>query len=218
MKKILFFVILISCCLNLNAQQENDALVLIAEKNWAEATDSIDFSFIGNTGTVELVDEGLAITNPRMQDQMWDIMVFAVADFELERGHKYVVRLNLQVPSDGTYHVDLCSWDGSGASAIRQVSAKARKGFQIIDVEYPEYIISARKCMVVLGCGWVVGTTIIQEVEVFEKIEDNKEPIETAIKPIKPVKADDATYNLAGQKVNASYKGIVIQNGKKVVK
>ena len=218
MKKILFFVILISCCLSVKAQLEDDTLVLIAEKNWAEATDPIDFSFIGNTGTVELVDEGLAITNPRMQDQMWDIMVFAAANFDLEEGRKYVVRLNLRVPSDGTYHVDLCSWDGSGVSAARQVYAKARKGFQIIDVEYPEYIISAKNCMVVLGCGWVVGTTIIQEVKVFEKIEDNKEPIETAIKPLKPIKADDATYNLAGQKVNTSYKGIVIQNGKKVVK
>jgi hypothetical protein len=30
--------------------------------------------------------------------------------------------------------------------------------------------------------------------------------------------ADDALYNLAGQKVSESYKGIVIKNGVKVVK
>jgi hypothetical protein len=29
--------------------------------------------------------------------------------------------------------------------------------------------------------------------------------------------ADTVNYNLAGQKANASYKGIVIQNGKKVI-
>lgn len=38
---------------------------------------------------------------------------------------------------------------------------------------------------------------------------------------IKTVKADatenGATYNLAGQKVDENYKGVVIQNGKKVV-
>ena len=39
---------------------------------------------------------------------------------------------------------------------------------------------------------------------------------------VSSVKADEqpnsATYKLAGQKVNAQYKGIVIRNGKKVVK
>jgi len=29
--------------------------------------------------------------------------------------------------------------------------------------------------------------------------------------------ADGAAYNLAGQKVNAGYKGLVIKNGKKVI-
>ena len=40
---------------------------------------------------------------------------------------------------------------------------------------------------------------------------------ETAIKAVKATKADDAIYNLNGQRVNASYKGLVIKNGKKVV-
>jgi hypothetical protein len=31
-------------------------------------------------------------------------------------------------------------------------------------------------------------------------------------------KSDDAIYNLAGQKVSASYKGLVIKNGKKMIK
>ena len=41
---------------------------------------------------------------------------------------------------------------------------------------------------------------------------------ETAIQQVKAGKAEDgARYNLAGQKVGASYKGIVIQNGKKFI-
>lgn len=38
--------------------------------------------------------------------------------------------------------------------------------------------------------------------------------------PKADIRADGnpATYNLAGQKVNAQYKGIVIQNGKKIIK
>ena len=35
------------------------------------------------------------------------------------------------------------------------------------------------------------------------------------MKTVKTVKDNDAIYSLAGQKVGASYKGIVIQNGKK---
>ena len=37
----------------------------------------------------------------------------------------------------------------------------------------------------------------------------------TGINSVKSVVTDSAIYNLAGQKVNASYKGVVIQNGKK---
>ena len=37
----------------------------------------------------------------------------------------------------------------------------------------------------------------------------------TAIQSVKKAVADGAIYNLAGQKVNASYKGVVIKNGKK---
>ena len=35
------------------------------------------------------------------------------------------------------------------------------------------------------------------------------------MKTVKTVKDNDAIYSLAGQKVGTSYKGIVIQNGKK---
>jgi hypothetical protein len=39
----------------------------------------------------------------------------------------------------------------------------------------------------------------------------------SAIQGVKAVKADGAIYNIAGQKVNASYKGLVIKNGKKYI-
>ena len=39
----------------------------------------------------------------------------------------------------------------------------------------------------------------------------------TGIKPVNAEKVDGTIYNLAGQKVNASYKGVVIMNGKKMI-
>ena len=44
---------------------------------------------------------------------------------------------------------------------------------------------------------------------------ENTKGGETAIKAMKASMADGTMYNIAGQRVNASYKGIVIQNGKK---
>ena len=40
----------------------------------------------------------------------------------------------------------------------------------------------------------------------------------TGIQGVQAEKADAAAYNLAGQKVSENYKGVVIKNGKKVVK
>ncbi len=50
--------------------------------------------------------------------------------------------------------------------------------------------------------------------EIFVATEDTP----SGVKAVKAVKADNgALYNLAGQKVNDSYKGVVIMNGKKIV-
>lgn len=46
---------------------------------------------------------------------------------------------------------------------------------------------------------------------------DGSEEEATAIKSVKTVKEDGAIYNLAGQKVSASYKGVVIKDGKKYI-
>ena len=46
---------------------------------------------------------------------------------------------------------------------------------------------------------------------------DGSEEEATAIKSVKKVAENGAIYNLAGQKVNASYKGVVIKDGKKYI-
>ena len=71
---------------------------------------------------------------------------------------------------------------------------------------------------VILGIGWVAGTTVLKKAQVYETVGTNGSGGETAIKAINSVKDDNAIYNLAGQKVSASYKGIVIKNGKKMIK
>lgn len=213
MRKSLLFVIIMLNCLCANAQEENDTLVSLAKVNfeglaelplWSSFTD-------GETdATIEIVDDGIAITNPQVQDQSWQPQMTVIGDnLILEDGHDYIVRLTLKVPSDGTYWLCMGNWD---IRFFSQVAATARDGFQIIDVEYPEYKGRVVNAFVVLGFGWVVGTTILKEVEVLEKTST------AGIQRVRSVKDADAVfYNLSGQKVNASYKGIVIMNGKKLL-
>ena len=51
----------------------------------------------------------------------------------------------------------------------------------------------------------------------FDNISWEVEGAPTAIQKVQVVKAENGRYNLAGQKVDAAYKGIVIQNGKKFI-
>jgi hypothetical protein len=48
-------------------------------------------------------------------------------------------------------------------------------------------------------------------------LDGSEEDQTTAIQAVEKTVEDGITYNLAGQKVNASYKGVVIKNGKKMI-
>jgi len=212
MRKILLSVIITLSCLGANAQQKNDTLVSISKMTFEGLTELPNIYYSDQPETLELVSDGLALKNPQQLGEMWEPLIFVLGNLALEEGHDYVVRLTLKVPSDGTYWVDLCSWN-QGVSCARQLSVIASHDFQIIDVEYPEYKCRVIDGMIILGWGWVVGTTILKEVEVLEKTST------AGILSIKsPQGADGAAYNLSGQKVNASYKGIVIRNGKKFLR
>lgn len=214
MKKLLLLIILFLSCLTANAQQEDYTLVSLAKVSFEGLTELYQwtsFSGDGTDATIEIVDDGLAITNPRMQERDWYPQLIVVPDgsFNLEEGHDYIVRLTVKVPSDGIYMMNIGNW---GTNYSCHVPVKASDDYQIIDTEYPEYGRSTENAHVLLGCGWVTGTTIIKEVEVFEK------RITTDIQSVKSAKdTKDAIYNLAGQKVNSSYQGLVIKNGKRVV-
>ena len=173
MRKYLLSVIIILSSLSANAQSESDSLVSLAKVNFVGITEVPQWSSFDDQPDeiVEIVDDGLAITNTNMQSQSWQPQVVVVPNgsFDLEEGHDYIVRLTIKVPSDGTYMVNVGSYQN--AHNVCHVPVEAGDDFQIIDVEYPEYKYSVAEAdaHVVLGLGWVVGTTIIKEVEVFER-------------------------------------------------
>ena len=196
--------------------------VLIYEQDWQGVEYGpvwVDYTS-GDTDIFEDIkgtDDGLAITVNTKQGQIWTPQVMIIPDaFSLEAGHDYIVRLTLKTPSEGIYQVNMGSWP---ASTQYMVIVPASDDWQEFDVLFSNFgwdkgwfnSGDLSSCHVLLHCGWMVGTTIVKKVQVVEKTKGGT----AAIKPIKPVKADGAIYNLAGQEVSTSYKGIVIKNGKK---
>ena len=198
--------------------QEGDMpeLSFVYEKDWSGVEYSVSDA---EENLWEATDDGLAITNPQMQENIWDPMTIIAYDFSLEQGHDYIVRLTMKAPSDGTYQVNM----GSGSTNyLCKVPVTASEDFQMVVFEFPkfaedaEYVLGLEGgCHVILQSGWVVGTTIVKKVEVIENVGYSARGNTTGIKAAKASKADDVMYNLAGQRVDASYKGVVIQNGKK---
>ena len=168
-------------------------------------------------------DEGLALLNPEKQEFAGsNTILISTGGFSLEEHHDYMVRLNVKVPSDGTYVVNMGSWL---TNCIKEVPVSASDDFQVIDIPFSDFWgdITDREfkpieddAHVRLAIGLVAGTTVVKKVEVYEVVGSGaRGGDKTAINAVKATNADGAIYNLAGQKVDASYKGIIIHNGKK---
>ena len=198
-----------------------DGMKLLCEKNW----EGIDVSgpiweFEKPDWDYEGTAEGLALTNPTLKAEGWAAQMGVITDFDLEQNHNYVVRLTMKVPSDGTYIVRMGNWD---ASSLYELPVAGSDDWQVIDVQFPDFCGDIKtetgnlmeNCFVILQCGLVVGATVVKKVEVYEVLGSGARGGTTVIDSVKAVKSDGQMYNLAGQKVDASYKGIVIQNGKK---
>lgn len=205
---------LISMLTDNTGDNDEDDRELITEMDW----EGVRYDVIVEIGPSpwESTDEGLAITVPS-EAEPWNPMTYIAYKFSLEKGHNYIVRLTMKAPHDGTYHVGLGDFNG-GAWYSCEVPVTASNDFQAIEVKCPDFPGDVREGMLLLGCGKVVGTTVVKKVQIYDVKDSNSK--ETGIEDVKTVnrkKDDGAIYNLAGQKVNASYKGIVIRNGKRYV-
>jgi hypothetical protein len=126
------------------------------------------------------------------------------------------VKFTIEAPAAGEIRLDLCSWDGSGAYYPLIINVEA--GEKEYTVDFPDYPTTCTDGMIFYQCGHMPGKHIIKKVQVYEVIGASGRGDETAIYSVKANITDDAIYNLSGQKVDASYKGIVIKNGKKFMK
>lgn len=158
MKKLLFFLALL---LPIGAWADE---VLIASQDWADCGEFN--SYEGTGATRARMADGLAINNPKVQTEIWTPgIVICGGDLTLKKDHYYKVRLTMKVPSDGTYTLVLGCW---GPSQGHGFQATASDDFQVFEIEFHEYEYDLVEAHVCLLTGWVAGTTIIQDVQVFD--------------------------------------------------
>lgn len=189
--------------------------VLIAEIDWT-MRDHHDYWDEGYLSVAR--DVGLVInSNPDEGANSWEPQVPIIAHIpQLKKGGHYMVKFTIDTPAAGEIRLDLCSWDGSGATKALTINAEA--GEKEYAIDFLDYPTDCTDAMIFYQCGHLPGQHIIKRVQVYKISESNSK--ETGIEEMKAVntkKVDGAIYNLAGQKVSASYKGIVVKDGAKRV-
>jgi hypothetical protein len=170
---------------------------------WAQFAD-------GQEGNVASDAEGVAITVGTQTGELWQPQVQILNEgLTLEEDHSYKVVVTAKFPGDGTLQINMGNWDGRDQLTT---DVTATGDFQEVEIVFENYAYNVDgNGFVLFQCGDFAGTTIVKKVEVIDLDA-------SAIQNVKVAeKADNAIYNLAGQKVSASYKGFVIKNGKKYI-
>ena len=186
---------------------------IVGEIDWTKETAYYEGVWYADLAEVS-VEEGVGLiinctqTNP--DANYWEPQVPMIAHMPaIAEGGQYQVTFDVNAPAAGEIRLDFCSWDGTGATKdwIHEVAA----GDNEFTVDFLDYPTECTDAMIFYQCGKIPGKHIIKHVKVVD-LEAS------AIKNVKATKVvNNARYNLAGQKVDASYKGIVIQNGKKFI-
>ena len=130
---------------------------------------------------------------------------------EIDEGGQYQVEFSFISPAAGEIRLDFYSWAEGENASMAQVFEVA-EGENTLTIDFLDYPTGTHNAGIFYQCGKIPGKHIIKYVKVID-LEGAD-----AIQNVKAAKkADDAIYNLAGQKVSASYKGFVIKNGKKYI-
>ena len=121
----------------------------------------------GTGATCEMTADGLAITNTKVQKDLWTVQSMVLRNAKLEKGHTYRVLVTAKIPSDGNLRIQLGSW-GKGEIHDESMSVKASKDFQDYEFTYYDFPVDADDGHVLFQNGDIVGTCIVQNIQVFD--------------------------------------------------
>ena len=181
---------------------ENDFTGITEFTGWSQFDDS------QTDGKVDVDADGVAITVGIQTGQLWQPQVMIVPDgsFNLVEDGDYKVVVTAKFPTDGTLQINMGTWSANDQA---QFPVTATGDFQEVVCDFPGWSVDAEGAHLLFQCGDFKGTTIVKKIQIFQLGSTGI----NGVKTLTPIST--AIYNLKGQKVDASYKGIVIMNGKK---
>ena len=196
---------------------------VIAEIDWTQQEAFNNWCSGENGSTAVVGAEGLEINVPAAGENYWNPQTVVlniegekVADNPdapaiLAEDGRYQVIIVAKHPA-GHLQVNLGTWD-DGVSLQKDFDVEEATDFHEIVVDFSEGWPADcfSNVHVLWQSGALPGLSVLKSIQIIDLDA-------TAIKTVKAAKKfDGAIYNLAGQKVNASYKGVVIKNGKKFI-
>lgn len=143
---------------------------VIAEKGWDAP---YWFDDRGTSATCTITDEGLAITNPTIQEELWKPQTWVLKYAKLEQAHTYKVVVNAKIPSNGVLQVQLGSWgSGNEAYCTKRIPVTASSDFQDYEFVYEFNQISAEDGYVLFQNGGIKGTCVVRSISIIDMKND----------------------------------------------
>ena len=196
---------------------------IVGEIDWTQQEAFNNWCSGENGSTAVVGAEGLEINVPAAGDNYWNPQTVVlniegekVADNPdapaiLAEDGQYQVVIVAKHPA-GHLQVNLGTWD-DGVSLQKDFDVEEAADFHEIVVDFSEGWPADcfSNVHVLWQSGALPGLSVLKSIQIIDLNA-------TAIKTVKAGKKfEGAIYNLAGQKVNASYKGVVIKDGKKYI-
>ena len=196
---------------------------IVGEIDWTQQEAFNNWCSGENGSTAVVGAEGLEINVPSAGENYWNPQTVVlniegekVADNPdapaiLAEDGQYKVVIVAKHPA-GHLQVNLGTWD-DGVSLQKDFDVEEAADFHEIVVDFSEGWPADcfSNVHVLWQSGSLPGLSVLKSIQIIDLNA-------TAIKTVKTGKKfEGAIYNLAGQKVNASYKGVVIKDGKKYI-
>ena len=196
---------------------------IVGEIDWSQQEAFNNWCSGENGSTAVVGAEGLEINVPAAGENYWNPQTVVLniegekvadnpdAPAVLAEDGRYQVIITAKHPA-GHLQVNLGSWD-DGVSLQKDFDVEEATDFHEIVVDFSEGWPADcfSNVHVLWQSGALPGLSVLKSIQIIDLDA-------TAIKTVKAGKKfDGAIYNLAGQKVNVSYKGVVIKEGKKYI-
>ena len=153
--------------------------MLVSEIDWTPQDAYYSSVWYSGNCTVSVNNgEGLIInsTPPEGAEQHQPQVPIIAGIPKLYKNGQYQLKFTVDAPAAGEIGLDLCSWDGTGAT--RKETINVKKGLYEYTVDFPDFPDDCTSAMLFYQCGYIPGTHVIKKVELWEitPIPEGSEP------------------------------------------